>query len=184
MKVKFFILFCFLLPLMAFQFGNQLIKSNICNLEFSVPENWKFENLKAEWYNLDEENEFKTMDKQMDKMLNGFDVFQCTSPTIKDQRTIGFFIYKDNTLNLNDIDFYSIKFQTKGNGQKFVINGIDWTSIVKSEKPEGFENYNIYQFTARIKKINILIFAKYPLSMDENLEDKEIKSILGTFKLN
>ncbi|MBK7505024.1 MAG: hypothetical protein IPI52_08100 [Bacteroidetes bacterium] len=92
-----------------------------------------------------------------------------------------FFIYKDNTLNLNEVDYYGIGFQASGNGQKMTINGVEWTSIIKDKKPIGKSNFNIYQLTARIKKVNVLIFAQYPISMDERLEDLEIKGILKSF---
>lgn len=182
MKIKTFVLFCFLIPLFGFITGNQTIKSTACKLSFSVPDDWKVEDLKSELFEFDEEDEaFKSMEKQYKKMLNGFDVFESTSAQKVDERIIAFFIYKDNTLNLNEVDYYGIGFQASSNGQKMTINGVEWTSIIKDKKAIGKSNFNIYQLTARIKKVNVLIFAQYPISMDERLEDLEIKGILKSF---
>jgi hypothetical protein len=170
------------MPIFGFIAGSQLVKSTNCKISFSIPDDWKVEDLKSELFEFDEEDEaFKSMEKQYKKMLNGFDVFESTSAQKIDKRIIAFFIYKDNTLNLNEVDYYGIKFQGSGNGQKMSLNGIEWTSIIKDYKPSDKSNYNIYQLTARIKKVNVLIFAQYPISMDEHMEDLEIKGILKSF---
>ncbi|MBK7505023.1 MAG: hypothetical protein IPI52_08095 [Bacteroidetes bacterium] len=68
MKIKTFVLFCFLIPLFGFITGNQTIKSTACKLSFSVPDDWKVEDLKSELFEFDEEDEaFKSMEKQYKK---------------------------------------------------------------------------------------------------------------------
>lgn len=173
-------LFLAMLPMFGFNLSSEKIVAKECKMTFDLGKGWVVANLKQQLF--EDNDEDMPSDKSMEKVMLGFDMFDCHNDEKNLKRQMGIFLYKDKTLNIPEMDYYGVKFQEEGNGQKIQVDGVEWTSIIKDDEPEGYEDGYIYQLSAKIKKVNILIFAFYPKNMDEQREDIEIKALLASFK--
>lgn len=179
-NLKYILIIVVLGSLFSFKELNQTVKSKNCKLSFQVPSDWKVEDLNVVEDDFEDED-FK-INIKIKNYIQGYDLLECISTKEREERIMGVFIYKDGVLNTTQISYEGVTFQSVGNGQKFELNNIEWTSILKDKNPVGYEDYSVYQFTARIKKVNVLIFGFFPTSMDVNEETKQIKDILGSFE--
>ena len=173
-------LFVGMLPLFGFSLSSEKITAEECKMTFDPGRGWEVANLKQQLF--EEDDEDMPSDKSVEKAMSGFDMFDCHNDEKNMNRQMGIFLYKDKTLNIPEMDYYGVRFQEEGNGQKFEVGGVEWTSILKEDEPDGYEDGYIYQLSAKIRKVNILIFAFYPNNMDEQREDAEIKALLASFK--